>query len=166
MNTYLLDASVFVQANNEHYGMDFCPAFWQWLEIANRNGIVLSIQEVTDELKDPDLTNWKNKSGYKLLLPAADAAHLQAFNTVQKCLQSLNYSTGRIRRFMRGADPHLIAYALEHRYTIVTHEKPASEADKRVKIPDVCNKFGIECIDPFEMLRREKARFILENQQP
>lgn len=32
--TYLLDANVFIQAKNLHYGPDFCPAFWQWL-IAN-----------------------------------------------------------------------------------------------------------------------------------
>ena len=28
---YLLDANVFIQAKNLHYGMDFCPAFWDWL---------------------------------------------------------------------------------------------------------------------------------------
>lgn len=29
--SYLLDANVFIQAKNLHYGLDFCPAFWQWL---------------------------------------------------------------------------------------------------------------------------------------
>ena len=29
--TYLLDANVFIQAKNIHYGLDFCPAFWGWL---------------------------------------------------------------------------------------------------------------------------------------
>ena len=28
---YLLDANVFIQAKNLHYGLDFCPAFWEWL---------------------------------------------------------------------------------------------------------------------------------------
>ena len=28
---YLLDANVFIQAKNLHYGLDFCPAFWDWL---------------------------------------------------------------------------------------------------------------------------------------
>lgn len=26
--TYLLDANVFIQPKNLHYGLDFCPAFW------------------------------------------------------------------------------------------------------------------------------------------
>ena len=25
---YLLDANVFISAKNLHYGLDFCPAFW------------------------------------------------------------------------------------------------------------------------------------------
>jgi hypothetical protein len=24
-------ANVFIQAKNLHYGLDFCPAFWDWL---------------------------------------------------------------------------------------------------------------------------------------
>jgi hypothetical protein len=28
---YLLDANVFIQAKNLYYGLDFCPAFWDWL---------------------------------------------------------------------------------------------------------------------------------------
>ena len=31
---YLLDANVFISAKNLHYGLDFCPAFWDWL-VAN-----------------------------------------------------------------------------------------------------------------------------------
>ena len=31
---YLLDANVFIQAKNLQYGFDFCPAFWDWLEIS------------------------------------------------------------------------------------------------------------------------------------
>ena len=32
---YLLDADVFIQAKNLHYGLDFCPAFWDWLILEN-----------------------------------------------------------------------------------------------------------------------------------
>lgn len=29
--SYLLDANVFMDAKNRHYGLDLCPAFWDWL---------------------------------------------------------------------------------------------------------------------------------------
>ena len=35
---YLLDSNVFIQAKNLHYGMDFCPGFWDWLVQKNKEG--------------------------------------------------------------------------------------------------------------------------------
>ena len=39
---YLLDADVFIRAKNLHYGLDFCPAFWDWLIAGNAAGKVFS----------------------------------------------------------------------------------------------------------------------------
>ena len=50
MTRYLLDSNVFIQAQNFHYGFDFCPAFWEWLTAQNRNEKVASIKKVADEL--------------------------------------------------------------------------------------------------------------------
>lgn len=47
---YLLDANVFIQAQKLHYGLDFCPAFWDWLVAQNAAGHVFSIQKVGDEI--------------------------------------------------------------------------------------------------------------------
>lgn len=47
---YLLDANVFIQAKNLHYGLDFCPGFWEWLDQAAASGRVASTREVFDEL--------------------------------------------------------------------------------------------------------------------
>ena len=48
---YLLDANVFIQAKNLHYGLDFCPAFWDWLIEANGANTVFSIEKVGDEIE-------------------------------------------------------------------------------------------------------------------
>lgn len=45
---YLLDANVFIQAKNLYYGMDFCPAFWDWLVKQNEVEQVFSIEKVAD----------------------------------------------------------------------------------------------------------------------
>ncbi len=47
---YLLDADVFIRAKNLHYGLDFCPAFWDWLIRENQAGRVFSIEKVGDEI--------------------------------------------------------------------------------------------------------------------
>ena len=46
-----MDADVFIRAKNLHYGLDFCPAFWDWLAAGNRAGNVYSIEKVGDELQ-------------------------------------------------------------------------------------------------------------------
>lgn len=40
------------------------------------------------------------------------------------------------------------------------HEQP-SASTRRIEIPDACLGLGIKFMTPFEMLRRERARFIL-----
>jgi hypothetical protein len=63
VSTYLLDANVFIQAKNLHYGFDFCPAFWQWLVERHADGTVASIEKVADELRagDDDLKMWADE---------------------------------------------------------------------------------------------------------
>ena len=73
---YLLDANVFIQGKNLHYGLDFCPAFWDWL------------------------------------------------------------------------------------IAVITHEVP-SPTVRKIKIPDACIGLGVKVMTPYEMLRRERARFVL-----
>ena len=63
--------------------------------------------------------------------------------------------------FLQVADYYLVAQALAHEHTVVTHEI-ASTSAKKIKIPDACIGLGVRCVTPFEMLRRERARFILE----
>lgn len=41
-----------------------------------------------------------------------------------------------------------------------THEVPADTA-RKVKIPNACIGLGVSCMNPYEMLRRERARFVL-----
>jgi hypothetical protein len=43
---------------------------------------------------------------------------------------------------------------------VVTHEVPSTSL-KRIKIPDACVGLGVRCVSPFEMLRNERARFVL-----
>jgi hypothetical protein len=45
-------------------------------------------------------------------------------------------------------------------HTVVTHERP-STSTRTIKIPDACLGLGIRFITPYEMLRRERARFVL-----
>lgn len=62
---YLLDANVLIQAKNTHYGFDFCPGFWDWIDAANRNQRVFGIEKVRDELLGgaDELAQWATQRG-------------------------------------------------------------------------------------------------------
>jgi len=62
---YLLDANVFIQASRLHYGMDFCPAFWDWLREQHEAERVFSIEKIADELAagTDELSQWAEQRG-------------------------------------------------------------------------------------------------------
>ncbi len=161
MIRYLLDANVFIQAKNQHYGLDFCPAFWDWLIYANTKGVIYSIEKVKEELTvgDDELATWAKSLNEEFFLPI-DYSTTQAMREVSRWVDQ-NYEMGAESNFFETADYYLISYALAHRFTIVTHEKFTTSTIK-IKIPNVCRELNIPCLSPFEMLRRQKVRFILQ----
>jgi hypothetical protein len=158
---YLLDANVFISAKNLHYGLDFCPAFWDWILTNNASGGVFSIEKVGDEvlaLAD-ELSAWADALGADFFL-RPDPEVFPALATVSAWATGQRYEPSAVSTFLQVADYYLVAHALAGQHTVVTHEVP-SASTRKIKIPDACIGLGIKCMTPFEMLRRERARFVL-----
>ena len=56
--------------------------------------------------------------------------------------------------FARGADGWLVAYAKAKGCIVVTLETINLDIKRKVPIPNVCQAFGVQFVDTFEMLRR------------
>ena len=158
---YLLDANVFISAKDLHYGFDFCPAFWDWLARENRAGKVYSIERVGDELLSggDDLADWARSQGGDFFIPP-DATLFPALAEVSSWTTGQGYDQAAISTFFQVADYYLVAQAYAGKHTMVTHER-ASGSRRKIKIPDACIGLGIKCATPYEMLRYERARFVL-----
>jgi len=161
--SYLLDANVFIQAKNLHYGFDFCPAFWDWLLQNNTTGQVFSIDKVAAEIDagNDELAHWARGPGSGLFLPT-DADVAASLGQVSRWATSQRYEPAAINTFFQSADYYLLAHALARRCVVVTHEVP-STSTKRIKIPNACMGLRLRFMTPYEMLRRERARFVLGN---
>ncbi len=70
------------------------------------------------------------------------------------------YEPAAINTFLQVADFYLVAHALADGHVVVTHEVPANSV-KRIKIPNACIGLDLRFMTPYEMLRRERARFVL-----
>jgi hypothetical protein len=158
---YLLDANVFIQAKNLHYGLDFCPAFWDWLIVNNKQQKVFSIERVGDEIEagNDELANWVEQRGPGFFLKP-DSAMLSALGKVSAWATEQSYDPAAVNTFFQVADYYMVGFAVAHKHTIVTHEI-ASPSTKKIKIPNACIGLEVKCVTPYEMLRRERARFIL-----
>lgn len=158
---YFLDADVFIRAKNLHYGLDFCPAFWDWLVNQNRAGTVFSVEKVGDEVQAvaDELSAWAAARGASFFL-RPDSAAFPALAAVSTWATRQPYEPSAVSTFLQVADYYLVAQAYAGEHTVVTHEIP-SASTRKIKIPDACIGLGIKCVTPFEMLRRERARFVL-----
>ena len=122
---------------------------------------VLSTEKVGDEIEagSDELSEWAAGRGPAFFVKP-DAAILPALGIVSTWATSQNYEPAAVNTFLQVADFYLVAHALAHGHTVVTHEI-ASASTKKIKIPNACIGLGIKPMTPFEMLRRERARFIL-----
>ena len=159
---YLIDTNVLIEAKNRHYGFDFCPAFWTWLADSNLRGRVFSIQRVRAELvqRDDELANWALALGERFFLSPTGEIE-DTLKAIGGWADKQGFESQVIGDFMRGVDCYLVAQALAGGFEVVTHEI-FSTGKKRIKIPNVCDADGVKYLRSFEMLRREGARFVLD----
>ena len=159
---YLLDTNVFITAKNLYYGLDFHPGFWDWLTQGNTEGRVFSIKKVFDEIcsGEDHLTEWAREHKDELFLdpPSGLEIHL---GLISEYIKMDGFNPNDIWDFVSAADYYLVGHALARNFKVVTNEiyQPTKAA---IKIPQVCKKFRVECITPFEMLRQESTRFVLD----
>jgi hypothetical protein len=158
---YLLDSNIFIQAKNLHYGFDFCPAFWDWLDMENASGTVFSIEKVRDELigGDDELADWAKARGSTFFISpnnetVASLAALSSWAGIG------GFEPGAVSQFLQVADYYLVAQAHALGYVVVTHEVVANSV-KKIKIPNACIALGVKSMSPYEMLRTERARFVI-----
>ena len=161
MGTYLLDADVFIRAKRDHYRFSTFPCFWDWIDNHSAQNVILSVEQVKDDLSQAqdDLATWvQTRSGIFL---AADAATTRSLPVVAHWVSTSprQYQQQAVSEFLSCSDYWLVANGHGRQMTVVTHEVPAPNSKKKVKIPDVCSGLGVRCITPFEMLDEMGARF-------
>jgi hypothetical protein len=157
---YVVDSNCFIESKNRYYAFDFCPAFWDWMEQQNDLGVVFSTEDIAHELMglQDELADWAKRKGPTFFLPR-DNAMVPKVTEIVKWARNVGFKTQAVDEFVRGADPFLVAYALAHGDTVVSHEKPNPNQRNRIKIPDVCQEFHVPYISLFDLLRQTGARF-------
>jgi hypothetical protein len=153
---YVFDSNTLIDIFNHYYPERF-PSFWD-----NFNGFIakqtiISVQEVRRELERQEdrLSDWVMSHSELFLPPNAD--ELDFITEIFK-VKHFHILIQKKQQYIEGpaADPFIIAKAKVINGCVVTQEKHTKNA---AKIPNVCDHFGIPCINLEGFMKKENWRF-------
>lgn len=162
---YIVDSDVFITAKNRYYAFDLCPGFWKCLIRRHLDGRVFSIDRVKAELlsgrKTEDLVVWvKAEVPDGFFCGVDDEAVTAKYTEIMFWAQrSPDFTDAAKAKFATGADGWIVAFAAVNGAIVVTNERPAPEARREIKLPNVCDAFGVPYRDTFQMLRDLAVKF-------
>ena len=152
---YLVDANIFIRAYRETYPMDIFPSFWEQLLEKGGPKIIL-LDKVYDEILkgNDDLVKWiKNYKNRFTNMCCNDLDIISCYKEIANSIQSNSrYNDNAIYEYFDVADSWVCAAAKAKNLIVVTNEVK-SNATKRVKIPDVCERFSIEYKNAISFIR-------------
>ena len=162
--TDLIDANVLIEAHRRYYGMDICPGFWDWMAKALASGDVALLPQVEKEItpRSQRLIGWLRDEA-----TVAEPITLRPVGISRRRVTTVANASGctqfSINRFLKGGDYHLAAFAHAGSHRVVTLEtkEDPNKANRRLKIPDLCNSMGIDWATPFRMLSDHDVEFEL-----
>lgn len=161
---FLLDSNVFIEAANRYYAFDIAPAFWQQLVHHARNGRLLSIDRVKDELakQRDDLSQWADGQFQSFFASTADQGVMKAYADIMNWVYAqAQFTPAAKEEFAHAdnADAWLVAYAKAKGCMVVTHEQHDPNVKRRIPIPNACKAFNVSYVDTFAMLRQLGVSF-------
>jgi len=158
---YIADSSALIEIQRK-YPHDIFSGLWKNLSGLAKNGRMIAPKQVFDEIKsyalEDYLKTWATQ--HKNMFKEPTSAH---YLKVKEILASYPHLINP-KSESEQADPYIIAMAIctapqtqlfENIRVVVTEES----FTKPQRIPDVCNKLGITCINTITMFRQEGWKF-------
>jgi hypothetical protein len=158
---FLLDSNVLITAYRSYYAFDLCPGFWGSIKKGHAEGRIFSTQRVMTELGKGDaLDQWvADELPDGFFLDDATTEVAAEFAPMMSWVQSRDFLPAAKGKFAGDADGWLVATAKEKAYCVVTHEARQDGAKARVMMPNLCEEFGVNYCNTFEMLRELGCSF-------
>ncbi len=144
---YVFDTNIFIYMQRR-FPEDIHESLWRVIEEVLESGIVISSEEVLDEITkgDDSLIEWAK---------ARKGSFIESDEDIQSIVRDILRKNDRFvlgSKKTNGADPFVIALAKVKLCKVVT-EEPRSGTNNPPKIPNICEQYDIEYIDFNDFLR-------------
>jgi len=139
---YSFDTSGFLNPWKHYYRPIRFPKLWRDIDTRIHSQEVVATEMVYYELKvkNDELTKWIAARKEELIIKV-DAAQFEFVRMILNEFPKLVPTKTTTEK----ADPYVVALAIQKNLIVVTDEKRPLKG--RVKIPQVCDHYGIECFD-------------------
>ncbi|NOZ51674.1 MAG: DUF4411 family protein [Gammaproteobacteria bacterium] len=154
--SYVFDTSAFVVLFENYYRGVF-KTLWDHFDEMVNVGEIVSTREVKREIEDQTdkLTAWMKDHSDVFDTPTAEEGVFVG-QIYQVRLFQDGIEQKKILKGGKNADPFVIAKAKITNKTVVTLER---EKPNSAKIPNICKKFGIKCLDLESFMKAEDWNF-------
>jgi len=167
VNSFWLDADVLIQSENGVLSLEIAPPLWVFIDQQVAIGTIRSSMKIYAEIlskehADGALAKWvKQRRNNGMFIDPAKHRHVQEqYNKIADYVaKQYRDRPAKVAEFLSGGDGWIIAHALCDSGIVVSHENRVDRTAKKPKIPNVCTRFGVGCIDLKEMLMRLKFKF-------
>lgn len=154
---YVFDTSPLSSLFKNYYRRRF-PTLWNRFDGMAADGLIISTREARRECLDSPvepLRVWAEANQGVFHVPtAAEAEFIKQIYAVRHFQQNIEQK--KLLKGGRNADPFIIAMAATAGRCVVTMEQ---YKDNGVKIPNICEHFGVECLSLEDFMEREHWEF-------
>lgn len=163
MPRYWLDANVLIEAHRRSYPIGIVVSFWAWLAKHVEDGVVVCPRSVYQEIAEQEghqdeIAQWvQTRKDKGLCVPSTREVQARVDEILQHVFE--RYKPEHAFDFSKGGDVWVIAHALEENGIVVTLESDLRPNAHKARIPDVCKRFDVRCMNTVEMLKALKAKF-------
>ena len=147
---YCFDTSALINLKN-NYPREIFDSLWVNIESLIAKGLLVAPREVFHEIQrgDDELIEWVKRS--KKMFVDLDLDQIEKVRDVLSNYESL----AAPQKESPHADPFIISLALSKGYSVITQESK----HKPGRIPDVCNRYNIKCLNLLEFIKEQGWRF-------
>jgi hypothetical protein len=166
LNFHLIDCSSIISFSGADYSnpdrfLDYREDIWEYLEDLIDHDKLKTVPQLWKEIE------YNDTNSYKRLNARHDRFTVDPDDDTDSKVLHLLYmypsliEAGILHYTREPADPYLIVYAQKWRVPIIAdekriHERIGKNSNKRLKIPDVCDKENIPCTNIEKYLKKEK----------
>lgn len=149
---YNIDTSTLIYLE-KYYPRESFPLIWINLEKSFESGQIYILDKVWKEIQDYEdkedpLVVWvKEDRKSKMVRKTEDRHVVKAAEIIRDNPELLKDNASVDSTIKESADPYIIAHSLIERTVVITGEKKYTNPKaSRIRMPHVCDKYGVSCI--------------------